>query len=83
MTTHTVKKGDTLSAIAKKYDTTVEALVASNGIKNKNFIYVGQVLTIPSKPEPVNNLVYNALVTCLDAIEDLPEFKTLEELLHG
>lgn len=80
MITYTVKKGDTLSSIAKKYDTTVEALVASNGIRNKNIIYVGQVLTIPS---PTNNQVYNALVTCLDAIEDLPEFKTLEALLHG
>lgn len=91
--TYTVKRGDTLSAIARKYGTTVEALVASNGIKNKNLIYAGQVLTIPTtqvnKPEnkpvtqPTNDLVYNALVTCLDAIEDLPEFKQLEALLNG
>lgn len=81
--THTVKKGETLSAIAKNYNTSVEALVASNGIKNKNLIYVGQVLKIPNAEQPMsNNAVYNALITCLDAIEDLPEFKTLEEFLH-
>ena len=82
--TYTVKRGDTLSAIAKKHNTTVEALVTSNGIKNKNVIYVGQVLQIPTKEsKPVeNNQVYNALVTCLDAIEDLPEFKTLAGLLE-
>lgn len=78
--TYTVKKGDTLSGIAKKYNTTVEALVASNGIKNPNVITVGQVLTIPDTKS--NNQVYNALVTCLDAIEDLPEFHTLSGLLE-
>lgn len=84
--TYTVKSGDTLTAIAKKFNTTVEALVISNGIKNKNLIYVGQVLQIPTKEntEPVKgNEVYNALVTCLDAIEKLPEFKTLSKLLEG
>ena len=44
--TYTVKAGDTLSAIAKKYNTTVDALVKKNNIKNKNLISVGQVLKI-------------------------------------
>lgn len=43
---YTVKKGDTLSGIAKKYHTTVDALVKANGIKNKNLIYVGQEIKI-------------------------------------
>lgn len=34
--TYTVKAGDTLSAIAKKYNTTVDALVKKNNIKDKN-----------------------------------------------
>ena len=80
--TYTVQKGDTLSAIAKKYNTTVEALVASNGIKNKNLIRAGQVLQIPEH-KPTNTQLYNAIITCLDAIEKLPEFRQLEELLHG
>ena len=44
--TYTVKKGDTLSAIAQKYGTTVKAIAAENGIKNVNLIYVGQKLKI-------------------------------------
>ena len=44
--TYTVKSGDTLSAIAKKYNTTVDSLVSKNGIKDKNKIYVGQILKI-------------------------------------
>ena len=44
--TYTVKKGDTLGGIAKKYNTTVDKLVSLNGIKNKNLIYAGQKLKI-------------------------------------
>lgn len=44
--TYTVKKGDTLSAIALKYDTTVNNLVKLNNIKDPDYIVVGQVLTI-------------------------------------
>ena len=44
--TYTVKSGDTLSAIAKKHNTTVAEIVAKNNIPNKNLIYVGQVLKV-------------------------------------
>lgn len=44
--TYIVKKGDNLTKIAKKYNTTVAKLVSDNKIKNKNLIYVGQKLVI-------------------------------------
>ena len=44
--TYTVKKGDTLSAIAAKYGTTVKAIAAENKISNVNVIRVGQKLKI-------------------------------------
>lgn len=44
--TYTVKSGDTLSEIAKKYNTTVAKLVKDNNIKNANLIYPGQKITI-------------------------------------
>ncbi|MCI9016725.1 MAG: LysM peptidoglycan-binding domain-containing protein [Clostridia bacterium] len=43
-----VKRGDTLSKIAKKYKTTVNELVRLNNIKNPNLIYIGQKLIITS-----------------------------------
>ena len=45
---YTVQKGDTLSKIAKEYNTTVEAICELNPeITNPNLIYVGQVIKIP------------------------------------
>ncbi|MBO4861483.1 MAG: LysM peptidoglycan-binding domain-containing protein [Firmicutes bacterium] len=43
---YTVKRGDNLSKIAKKYGTTVAQLVAWNNIANPNLIYTGQVLRV-------------------------------------
>lgn len=43
---YTVKKGDTLSKIAKKYGTTVSQLASWNNIKNVNLIYVGQKIRV-------------------------------------
>lgn len=47
--TYKVVKGDTLSALAKKYGTTVNAIAKENNIKNVDLIYVGQVLKITKK----------------------------------
>ncbi len=48
VTVYTVKKGDTLSAIAAKYGTTYQEIAAYNGIANPNLIRVGQKIKIPS-----------------------------------
>lgn len=43
---YTVKRGDTLSGIASKYDTTWQKLQAMNGISNPNKIYPGQPIRV-------------------------------------
>ena len=43
---YTIKKGDTLSAIAIKYGTTVKKLAKDNNIKNPNLIHVNQKIRI-------------------------------------
>lgn len=45
-TVYVVRKGDTLTKIARDFKTTVVALALKNGITNPNRISVGQVLTI-------------------------------------
>lgn len=52
VTVYTVKKGDTLSAIAAKRGTTYQKIAAYNGIKNPNVIRVGQKIKIPTATAP-------------------------------
>ncbi len=48
-TQHLIRRGETLSGIAQRYGTTVDALMRANRqIKNPNLIYAGQTLTIPA-----------------------------------
>ncbi len=44
---HVVRRGDTLYSVARRYGTTVNAVVWANGLRNPNWIYVGQRLVIP------------------------------------
>jgi LysM repeat protein len=45
--THVVQRGETLYAIARRYSTTVAAIMEANGLSDPDFIWVGQRLTIP------------------------------------
>lgn len=44
--TYVVKYGDTLSAIAREYNTTVQSIAIENNISNPNLIYIGERLII-------------------------------------
>jgi LysM repeat protein len=51
-TTYAVQPGDTLTRIAQRFGTTVQAILAANPqITNPNLIYVGQVIRIPGTGE--------------------------------
>ncbi|MCP3137254.1 LysM peptidoglycan-binding domain-containing protein [Pyxidicoccus xibeiensis] len=47
MTTYSVRSGDTLGALARRFNTSVDALAKANGIANPNKIYAGQKLNVP------------------------------------
>ena len=51
---YTVKSGDTLSAIAKNKNTTVDVIAQKNKISNVNLITVGQVLEIEDDKATTN-----------------------------
>ena len=54
--THLVRSGDTLDRIARRYQVSVDELVAANGLLSANRIFPGQRLKIPAQgapPEPV------------------------------
>jgi LysM repeat protein len=50
---HIVQPGESLSAIALRYDVPIEVLAEANGIEDPNVIKVGQQIVIPGPtPEP-------------------------------
>lgn len=50
--TYIVEAGDSLSVIAGRFSTTVEAIMAANGITDASRIFVGQELKLPGADEP-------------------------------
>jgi len=55
---HTVRPGETLSEIAKRYGFSVAQLLRINGIANANAIYVGQEIRLPQVERPVGVTVH-------------------------
>ncbi len=49
---YTVRSGDTLGAIARRYNSSVAAIAEASGIDNPNVIRVGQTLVIPNCDGP-------------------------------
>jgi LysM repeat protein len=51
--THVVQPGENLFRISLRYNVTIAAIMQANGLYNSNYVYVGQVLCIPtSQPAP-------------------------------
>ncbi len=46
---HRVRRGESLSTIAKRYRTSIRAIMAFNNLKRKNFVKAGWRLKIPTK----------------------------------
>jgi membrane-bound lytic murein transglycosylase D len=47
---HVVERGETLSRIARRYGTSVDALASANRLSARSIIHPGQVLTVPVPP---------------------------------
>jgi membrane-bound lytic murein transglycosylase D len=47
---HRVERGDSLSAIAARYDTTVSELMTLNNLRSRHKIRTGQVINLPYRP---------------------------------
>jgi len=50
---YTVRRGDTLSAISRRFRVPIDTLFIANQISSKNRIHIGQVLRIPTRGESV------------------------------
>ena len=77
MASYTVKKGDTLSAIAKKYGTTYQQLAKDNGISNPNLIYAGQKINLPGNTKKETKTEKPSVAT---VTPETPATNTLPEI---
>jgi membrane-bound lytic murein transglycosylase D len=51
---YTVRSGDNLSAIARRYNTSTHHLMAMNDLANPHFIRAGQILELPGSEKSIN-----------------------------
>jgi LysM repeat protein len=50
--TYVVQRGDTLGSIARRTDSTLEALIRANCLRNPRLIVAGETLFVPRTPDP-------------------------------
>lgn len=60
---YVVERGDSLSAIAARFDTSVTELVALNQLRSRNRIQIGQRLLLPQGANSANLLINEALAS--------------------
>lgn len=82
MANYTVKKGDTLSEIAKQYGTTYQEIAKQNGISNPNLIQVGQVLKI-GNDDPSASSGGSSSSTAAPAEPKYPAYKPSETVTQA
>ncbi len=73
-TTYTVKKGDSLKAIAIRHKTTTSALASANRIKDPNKLLLGQRLVIPGRSSSIvaSNTKSKPLVVAPESSDTIP-----------
>jgi membrane-bound lytic murein transglycosylase D len=52
---YSVRRGDTLSRIARKFRVSTDSLIMINEISRENHVYIGQVLRIPARHETASS----------------------------
>jgi membrane-bound lytic murein transglycosylase D len=65
---YTVRRGDTMAVIARRFGVSTQAMLAANAISNADRIYIGQSLRIPGNITIAANSTTNSNATIPDSI---------------
>ena len=60
--TITVKEGDTVNKLAKKYETTINKIARANNLEKPYVLTVGQTLCIPGERQPSSKYTWSAVL---------------------
>ena len=66
--THRVSSGETLTSIARRYGTSIEAIAKVNGMRNPSFVRTGTVLRIPGVAAPAPAVVPPSMPASMRAL---------------
>jgi LysM repeat protein len=77
--TYVVQEGDTLSDVAIRFETTVDALMAANGLQT-SLIVIGRELAIPPAPVPIAAAPVAVEVPVLEIPSERPQDPELEAI---
>lgn len=80
MIEYTVRPGEALWTLARRYGTTVEAIVEANGIEDPSLIRMGRKLLIP-EPSPVSTMV--SLRSALDQVGGRMDWQAKAHEVHA
>jgi len=75
---YVLKPGDNLTYISRDHGTTVEAILAANGLTNANRIYAGQALVIPGTAAPAPEVALAAVADVPEAAEEATAMYTVK-----
>jgi len=79
ISTHTVKPGESLNAIAKKYGVSIDTICGSNNLKSYDYVDSGITLRIPNKDGILLNMKEGNSITGFAAKYKVPVEKILAE----
>ena len=80
--TYTVASGDTLSGIAKKFNTTVDKILATNPNLNASKLSIGEVVTI-TEPEPMLTVQTVEISTIYEPLDYETEYIDTNNIYEG
>ncbi|MDD3452894.1 MAG: LysM peptidoglycan-binding domain-containing protein [Bacilli bacterium] len=86
---YTVKKGDSIYSISKKYDTDLDTLYKINGLNKDDYIYPDQVIKIPNKKrmyvtnmgDTLNDVLNNLDITIEQLVKENQDIYLKEDQL--
>lgn len=76
ISTYTVRSGDTLSSIARRFGVTMDSIARASRLANVNLLSVGQRLTIPTCVTPEVTRSTSAVCSCSSNLYNCIDFRT-------